>query len=176
MIQATYRDQNNFDTLSIVSLPTYFHNLKEDGLLKHAFYDGSVQDLRAFWALVFNPNVTFTLIFKPYKDRKDMAVVGHMYFTNHAGYCANVHFNLLRKYHKDAIEIGEECLSTVKKLTRADGTPFATSLIGLTPETNFAALKTIKRLGFEEITRLKDSCFLYHYNKYVDGVLTRKVL
>lgn len=174
VIPITKRDRTPLDTLALASVAPYYHSMKEDGILKHSFFDGSAQTLEQFWNIVFNNHVTFTFIYCKDGPDSDMDLVGHMYFTGYYGYCATIHFGLLRKYHSRALEIGKECMNAISQVKRSDGTPFVTSLIGITPVHNIAAIRLAKLLDFEPLATLHKACHLFYENKFVDGLFTRR--
>lgn len=156
-------------------LPSYYDKMVEEGLLEYAFYDGGVKSFDDFANIALNPNIVFLLAFKKYEDSLIRDPIGHLYIANMQGYCGMAHFNLLRAYHKKAVDVMTDVLNEVFSVKRKDGTPFVTTLLGLTPMTNFPAIRTIKKVGFETIAIIDKICYLHYKDKYVDGNLSRRV-
>ena len=148
----------------------YYKALTNQGLLEHAYFDGSAITLDDFIKISANRMVIFSFIFDNDSDTKEP--IGHVCLTNFTGYCAMAHFCILRHYHQKSVEVGKEGLKVISEIKRKDGTPFVKSLIGITPVTNRAARAFARRIGFVPISYLKDSCYLYYKKKYVNGILS----
>lgn len=150
----------------------YYNEMSRDGTLQHAFYDGCAQTYENFKNVVFDERIIFMLIY----DRSRLTVpIGHVHLTDFLGYSAMIHFNVLRPYHKNAIQIGQDVVKYLFNLNRFDGTPLLKCLVGVTPKTNRAALGLIKQLGFKRLGFLDGACRLFYRNRYVDGILTKAV-
>lgn len=150
-------------------LPEYYSKMGDQGLLEHAFYDGSAKTYAEFGGLVSHISVVFLFIFK--EDEVEFPVA-HCHITNMQGYNAYIHFNILREYQKDHKNIMADTLESIFTVTRPDKTPFVTSLLGVTPVYNTAALNAIKEVGFERLALLDRACYLYYRKKYVGGQLS----
>lgn len=156
-------------------IPMYYDKMEKEGLIKHAFYDGGVKNFEDFARFALNKDIVFLLAFRV-KDNTAMGPpVGHLYITGIQGYCGMAHFSINRDKHRDAVEIMSDSLDTVFSVKRTDGTPFLTTLLGVTPVTNFPAIKTIKQVGFEHVATIEKMCHLYYSDRYVDGYLSRRI-
>lgn len=148
----------------------YYTKLVEQELLQYAFYDGSAKDENTFLNTIINPATLFAFI---YEDPTKFPI-GHAFFNSMVGYCATGHFCIFREFHKYSVEIGHDCLDTIFKVKREDGTPLITNIMGITPISNKAALKYIVKLGFEQLCILDRACDMYYKGTFEDGVLSRR--
>ena len=148
----------------------YYKALIDQGLLEHAYFDGSAKTGKDFVNISLSSIVLFSFIFD--NSSEIDFPIGHVCLTNFTGYCAMAHFNILRPYHQKAVEVGKEGLEVIKRLKRKDKTPFICNLLGITPVTNRAARLFARRIGFEPIAILNKACHMYYKNKHVDGVLS----
>lgn len=147
----------------------YYEQLISQGLLQHAFYDGSAITFIAFEQLASSESVAFLLIFDEHENGPPIA---HCHLTGMQGYCVMAHFCILRGYHDKSYAIMRDTIRSIFSVFRSDGTPFATTLMGLTPMYNRAARKAIKAVGFESIAVIEDACYLHYKDKFCDGELT----
>lgn len=160
---------NGIDMHAYGLLEYYYHKMEQQHLLKHAFYDGSATSFLEFKNLALSEGVVFLFIFV---TAGIGLPVGHCHLSGMQGYCVTAHFNILREFQFDYVEIMSECARTIFSVTRPDGTVFATSMIGVTPKYNRAARKAIKDIGAKHLAFIEQYCYLYYKNTYDTGELT----
>lgn len=153
-------------------LEYYYNEMKRDGTLQYAFYDGSAHDFERFLQIAFSDKVLFLLIY----DKDNIHIpVAHVHLTDFMGYSAMVHFNILRQHHKNALLIGKDGVTFLFDLKRPDATPLVKCLVGITPHSNRAAVAFVLRLGFKRLGYFDDACYLMYRKKYNNGILTKAV-
>lgn len=154
-------------------LSDYYWKMKEDGTLEYAFYDGSAYSEEAFIRMATHSGARFYMVFSTGSSPE---TIGHFHFSDFHGYCAMIHFNVLRKFHSQGVDAASWSVDYVSRIKRVDDTPLFTSLIGITPSKFTHSLNMIKQVGFSEIDTIDKACYLHYRKRYVDGVLTKVVL
>lgn len=135
----------------------YFTKLQEDGLAKHAFYDGSVYDAEDFINLAFSQFIILYLVLDMTGDLPQVA--GHCHLNGFQGRMAVSHFSMSEAYQgKKGIELGRAVSKELFKQKRQDGGPLVTSLLGLTPMSNRLACRYAQLIGFKKQLIIKDAC------------------
>ena len=152
-------------------LDKYYEIIDNDGTKRWGFYDGGAETPRDLLKLALSLDNIFCLC---YEESNLSAPVGHIMLTRFNGYCAMVHYNVVRKHHFRAFEICASVLTKIFELCRLDGTPLVQTLVGLTPKSNRAARKLNEKLGFEEIGQLKRACHMKYWNKFDTGIITKR--
>jgi len=148
----------------------YYNKLVEDNLLKKLFYDGTITTWDDFRLFFLDKYIISYIIYSIELARP----IAHIHFTSFEGYSARVHFSVLKEFHgtgvdKLAIEVFSKFFSEKK---RVDGTPIATSLIGVTPTSNRLAIRTLKLSGFQPQFVVPQACFqAYARTPYYDSGL-----
>lgn len=151
-------------------LESYYGEMQQQGLIEHAFYDGCAKTFNDFERLALDITTVFLFVYKAEGNRT--APIAHCHLTNIQGYAAMVHFNILREFQKECKEMMAHVLKVIFNVDRQDGTPFVTSLMGLTPMYNKAARKVIRESGFRKLTVLDKACYLYYKKVFEDGLLS----
>ena len=148
----------------------YFRSLQADGLVKYAFCEGDVHDLSSW--MEFLRRADTKVLFVAHNDQ----AIGHLHLNNWMGYAAMAHFSCLRAYHRYAAAIGESVWGTISQWTRTDGTPYLKTVYGLTPVWNKAAVRFLKKVGFEQITIVPESSYIACEGVFSDSILSVRTL
>lgn len=162
-------ENRNIDSNTYMLLKYYYTKLKEDKILDVSFYDGGASTFTEFRELATQRSIVFLFVF--HKEPGGLPIA-HCHLSGMQGYCMSAHFSILRKYHKNFMEIMQDTLLEIFACRREDDTPFVTSLIGLTPKYNRAARNAIAKIGFRHLTFIDKACYVYSKDKYYDGHLT----
>jgi hypothetical protein len=141
--------------------------LKEKDLYKHLFYGGDIDDIGKFCTFMASGPIVYAIMF----DNRKLA--GMFYFTNFIGYTAQFHFCISRSFQRKLRIMKTQVFAQIQDVKRKDGTPLVTSLYGVTPAANRAALMYLKASGFEVKMRLPEACYMKYLDIWCDGVVSQ---
>lgn len=151
-------------------LPGYYKQIEKQKLLKFLFTDGSVTSAETLWTLAMAKQNEFFFVFR----YGDTTPLGHVFFNGFMGYTAYGHLGLLRENFKTGTEIAEGIIQAIISFKRLDGSPYIKDLLGLTPAFNYALCTILTNVGFQVITRLRNTLYFKALDKYVDGILLKR--
>jgi hypothetical protein len=150
----------------------YFNQLQLDNLVKYAYYDGSVKDISTFYKICIDKSVTFFVLY----DCDTNEPVAHVMLNGFEGLTCRGHFCILKKHHGIHAEyIGNAGRELIFDLKREDGTPFVTTIVGLTPVKNKIACRFAQKIGFVKKFILPQACYLAYDTpkpSYSDGMIS----
>lgn len=148
------------DYMAEGELESIFNQLSADrAVSRTVWYEGEYQSFDAFQEYL--SDCWFVRVSNELSE-----TVGAFWLNGIVGRSAQIHFAILGKYHRDAVNIGRETLHWIEQHR------WFHSVYGITPYPYRHAIDYIKALGFEVKGRLPGACFLKRRGAYIDGVIS----
>ena len=150
-----------------VVLDAVWAQLEAEDKVRHVFYGGSVHDLLTWRQFLSTPTNYPVFVLD-----MDQAKLVFLAWMNHlANGTAQIHFTSIGKYRRGTVEV---VLDYWRSFKMPDGEQMFCVLLGMTPETNVAALKLSRLTGFTRLEpTIPEACILaYEGNRRVGGVVT----
>lgn len=149
----------------------YFKKMEEQGLLKYYDITGTIKNYIDFINFSLDKSGICMLVW----DMLRQESVAHVHLKDFEGYACRIHFNILRENHGlKAYDLAREVHEEVFSLRRKENLqePITSTLVGVTPTTNKAACRFVKRFGYKELAVLDRVCYSNEIKDYVPGMLT----
>lgn len=144
-----------------------FERMQEEDTVHDVFCDGSVTTAEEFLRMMkFGSNQLFVIEF----NGKMGGFCWLNGFEHRRAWFHFCFFNALRG--KDAVEAGREVIRELLNMESAAGSPMFDLLTGLTPETNTAALRWVRRLGGQILGTLPEAVWDSARGESVSGVIS----
>jgi len=149
-----------------VYLSILWQKLHKQQLLRRVFYEGSCTREIEFIQFARREDISLFCI----EDKNTPLAI--VWLNTWEGYTARIHFCGFREAWGEpkSVFLGNAIHRELFSATRADGSPYVITLVGVIPATNVLALKYIEKIGYRRSGIWPGACYIKRLNKHVDAV------
>lgn len=127
-------------------LKDIYDKCEDEGTLRTVFYEGRIQNVDQFIAMMKNPVNLPVFVFRGYVP------IGFAWLNGCSGYHAFGHFCFMREsWGKDSKEAAALIMHYWMSMTRDDGQPMFDVILGTVPAFNRRACDFVQAIGFKKV-------------------------
>ncbi len=130
--------------------------LEDDGLVTQVFYEGDVADAETFAAMMLSPS---TALYAGWPEGSNRPA-GFAWLTDQAGKAVRIHFCFFRDMRRHALPLARAFLRFLLTTDDEQGRPYFETVYGMLPESNHAAIRFGRKLGFRAIGVLPGAAYI----------------
>ena len=130
--------------------------LEDDGLAAEVFYEGDVADEATFEAAMLRPE---TALYAGWHEGSSRPA-GFAWLTDQAGKAVRIHFCFFRDMRRHALPLARAFVRYLLTAQTEQGRPFFETVYGMLPESNHAAIRLGRKLGFRAIGVLPGAAYI----------------
>jgi len=147
----------------------YWLSLKMYDLLKYRLCEVHDPD----WPDIIHMYNDSSMVFFSVIDTTNKRMVAECALERFVGLSALIHYSIHPEYHgKKGLTLAKESIQQLFSYKRKDGSPWVSTLIGLTPESNRLAIRHIQKVGFKIQCTIPKAFYLAYSNKFDNAVLS----
>ncbi len=147
----------------------YWLSLKMHDLLKYRLCEIHEPDWPDIISMYNQKGMAFFSVI----DKNTNRMVAECALEHFVGLSAMIHYSIHPEYHgKQAITLAKESIQQLFSFRRQDNSPWVSTLIGLTPESNRLAVRHIQKIGFKIQCTIPKAFYLAYLDKIDNGILS----